>query len=43
MLTNQMQTIEQALDLLKRVELMEQSENYPRPPNQTEQLPNSEP
>ncbi|PNF23350.1 hypothetical protein B7P43_G14060 [Cryptotermes secundus] len=34
MLTNQMQTIEQALDLLKRVELMEQSENYPRPPMQ---------
>jgi hypothetical protein len=31
MLTNQLQTIAQALDLLKRVELMEQSENYQRP------------
>jgi hypothetical protein len=31
MLTNQLQTIEQALDLLKRVELMEQSENYQKP------------
>ena len=36
MLTNQLQTIEQALDLLKRVELMEQSENHPRPPMQTQ-------
>jgi hypothetical protein len=28
MFTNQLQTIEQALDLLRRVELMEQVDNY---------------
>jgi hypothetical protein len=28
MLTNQLQTIEQALDLLRRVELMEQADHY---------------
>lgn len=31
MLTNQLQTIEQALDLLRRVELMEQADQYPKP------------
>ncbi|PNF32287.1 hypothetical protein B7P43_G16849 [Cryptotermes secundus] len=43
MLTNQMQTIEQALDLLKRVELMEQSENYLRPPMQPHNPHRSDP
>jgi hypothetical protein len=39
MLTNQLQTIEQALDLLRRVELMEHAENYqrPYPPTQNSQ------
>ncbi|PNF28429.1 hypothetical protein B7P43_G15945 [Cryptotermes secundus] len=36
MLTNQLQTIEQALDLLRRVELMEQSENYQRTHTQSQ-------
>jgi hypothetical protein len=31
MLTNQLQTIEQALDLLRRVELMEQTDHYQKP------------
>jgi hypothetical protein len=31
MLTNQLQTIEQALDLLRRVELMEQADHYQKP------------